>query len=124
MTSTIPEAIQVFLMPHVGAEQAMPAAELLAAIRSMGWTIAEPELREVIREMRKEGAVICSNEDGYFIPATMDEAKKFYDRMRRPGLDRLHTARLFREAARRWFDSQKPDQLPLFSDRDILSSSR
>lgn len=115
----IPKAIQIFLEPHVGSTNAMPAAELLAEIRSLGFIVTEPQLRETIRQMRKVGHLICSDAGGYFLPRDKAEAFAFTDRLREPARDLLHTARVLRGAARNAFavpravQTELPLEMPL-----------
>ena len=79
------QAIWDVLSMCYGIDSAITLERLKLVLKnsSNGYVVSNREIRICISEMRKEGNLICSlsglhdRKAGYFIPATMDEYKKY-----------------------------------------------
>lgn len=64
--------------------------------------VSERKLRKIIETERQNGQVICSSMDaevnGYFLPATVEEAREFYATMKK----RITTTLKCLRATRQW----------------------
>jgi hypothetical protein len=103
----IPDLLLV-LLHHQGRDHAISADELLTAMRHRGHDIPGlPALRGLIHDARQQRHVICSGDEGYFLPTTLSEAiNSINERLRDPAGDQMRTARILRQAAREQFGRQ------------------
>jgi hypothetical protein len=98
----------LILQWHRGEGNEISAECLLATMCSRGHDLPGlPSLRALVRDARLQRHVICSNDKGYFLPTTLNEAMNSINRrLRDPAGDQMHTARILRQAAREQFGGQ------------------
>lgn len=56
------------------------------------------ELKKVVQTERRNGALICSDNRGYYLPAERGETVAFYKATRAAAISRFETLRTFRAA--------------------------
>lgn len=105
-TELKPEVLKI-LKVHVGQQSAIKASEIAFILDLPN----DRAIREAIRELRKEGALILSSVKpphyGYYMAANLQEWIAFRDTNLRPrALDILHTAKAMGQAATREFSHQ------------------
>lgn len=79
----------------IGAQNAVSLQEL-----SRRLSVKPTTLKRIVRNERRNGALICSNIDGYFIPENRAEIAECYETMRRTAISRLETVKVFKAALR------------------------
>jgi ribosomal protein L31E len=101
-------AVLSVLSEHVGAENAIKAADLAQAVGERG----DRRVRIAISQLRKRGYLILSSvgrTPGYFIASSWEEWKDFRNKNLRPrAMDILETDRAMRAAAMVRFGRQCP----------------
>jgi len=102
------DTILRILANHVGEENSIPMTELLQRVRAYHPEVdGLSQLRGIIHDLRQAPHLIGSGPRGYFIPATLDEARRYVEVVfRGPSRDQLVTARRQRQAAVNHFGRQ------------------
>lgn len=80
----------------IGAKHAIPMRELVRLMKT-----DKTSLKTTIQNERRRGALICSGSRGYYIAKDRLEIAQFRDSLRREGISRLETAKVFDEALRK-----------------------
>lgn len=84
-----------------GKAKAVKMSELAAAMHT-----SEREVRKIIHDARCNDAVICSDNDGYFIPETREELLPYYSAARKRSISGLKSLK----AAKRKLEEFKGQQ--------------
>lgn len=84
-----------------GEENAIPAEKLAGVLHR-----DKRVLRAMVSQLRRDGAVIGSNERGYFIPATIEELERTLKRNTRRAKSCLRDWKPARELLRRWKEKE------------------
>ena len=84
---------------HVGQDYAITAGEIAAII-----DVSDHEVRQVVKDLRKEGVLVLSTWKGYFMPENHDEWEAFRNKYLRPrAMEILQMARAMAQTAqKRW----------------------
>ena len=77
----------------VGKQSAVKQADLC---RRCG--LRSSELKKIVQAERRNGALICSDSHGYYLPADRSETVAFYKATRAAAVSRFETLRTFRAA--------------------------
>lgn len=80
MPAGLSRAILRTLSMHTGAEQAIGRGELLEELARVGYKVHERIVRETIRQLRRNGHLICSmpgEGGGYYMPCSLAEYRNF-----------------------------------------------
>lgn len=92
---------------HVGRERAIGRADLVEALRDVGFDVQERLVRRAIHDLRRAGHLVCSapgESGGYYMAANLDEFREFCLRELHPkAVDMLETESKMKEAARQQF---------------------
>lgn len=73
-------AVLRVLSMHIGREQAVGREELVQVVASLGFPAHERQVREVIKDLRRRGELICSaagEDGGYYLAASREEFEEF-----------------------------------------------
>lgn len=73
-------------------EEAVHMANL--AVR---WGTTPRGVRKIVEELRNEGNIIITNEDGYYVATDFDEVREFYAKTRAKAIGTLRNAKLIRK---------------------------
>lgn len=68
-----PRSQALFELLGRGRASSIPSSELQS-----GLGVDQRELRQIVRDARCEGMIICSGVDGYFLPTNREEVLKWY----------------------------------------------
>ncbi|MCQ2387933.1 MAG: hypothetical protein MJ066_05785 [Clostridia bacterium] len=79
----------------IGKENAIHQRELAEIVG-----VNTNKLKKKIKEARLEGAMICSNGNGYFIAGNKEEARTFYHSMRKQAITRFNSIKLIKRKLR------------------------
>jgi len=72
--------IVTILSSHVGRDKAIGRDELVAKVKSRGDATSERQVREAIKQLRRQGHLICSapgEDGGYYLAADREEYEEF-----------------------------------------------
>ena len=109
MYPPVDTVISNILDQHTGEQNAISLDDLINQVNrySRDHIFGKSEIRGVVHDLRKNGSLICSSDQGYYRPATLNEGLAFVDRaLRTPAKDELVTARIQRAALKEYFGGQ------------------
>jgi hypothetical protein len=108
----LPFKIEKILGYYIGQKNALKMRRLLAELQAVGYPADARQVRAAIRELRREGALICSGASGYFFAASLMEAEDFIGgEIESRAHDLLETSRKMRAAAKREFGEGQQREL-------------
>ena len=73
-------AILRVLSMHIGRDQAIGREGLVLAAASLGFPAHERQVREAVKELRRQGELICSaagEDGGYYLASSREEFEEF-----------------------------------------------
>lgn len=107
MPAGLERAILRVLAKRVGRENAVGRKDLVKLIYSLGIESHERQVREAIKDLRRDGHLICSaagEDGGYYLAATLAEYHEFMEREFNAKIsDMAETKRKLDAAAREQF---------------------
>lgn len=80
MSPSLERAILRVLASHIGRENAVGRRELTASVSRLGFRAHERQVREAIKNLRREGFLICSaagEDGGYYMAKDRQEYDEF-----------------------------------------------
>jgi len=109
-SSTVEQFYQHLRCHAVGRINAIPARDLVEAL-DLGES-GDRILRALAHEANEQGLLVCTGNDGYYIPTSPDEVSETTGRLRSQAVKMIQRANHLEEIARQHFQRQAT-QLPL-----------
>lgn len=106
-------AILELVQPHQGETQAIHGEELHAQLQARGLELDERQMRDAIKQLRRQGKLICAKpgvKGGYFMATSMTEFEGFdQEEFSAKIADMEQTRQAMRKAARQQFGPITPE---------------
>lgn len=116
----LPPLLEGLLAPRIGGKLAMKMPAILGHLKSRGYRCDARSVRAAIRELRRQGMLLCSDHRGYFVASSLLDIEAFCgSELEARAFDLIETAKILRAEARKQFGEGV--QVELFSFESIAA---